>query len=82
MMAESWMLYVVYVQPSPVHGRGRGYAGGFVGVVEYVVVGRGEAVVRDEKNRVAIRNLIPANFGTVKRDITAAKVAVKNWTEV
>jgi len=34
MIAESWMLYVVYVHPSPVHARGRGYAGGFVGVVE------------------------------------------------
>jgi len=81
-MAESWMLYVVKVQPSPVHGRGKGYAGGLVGVVEYVVVGRGDAEVRDKKKRVVRRNGTPNALVTEMRDITAAEVAVKNERKV
>jgi len=86
MIAESWMLYVVYVQPSPVHERGRGYAGGLVGVVEYVVVGRGDANARDEKNRVVRKDLIPDILVTEECDITATErdssQEVKTRTEV
>ena len=45
-------------------------------------MGRGEAVVRDEKNRLARRKETPKALVTEIGDITAAEVAVKNWTEV